>query len=87
MCLRDKIPSVGLKGRMVTEDVKKNWLRWRGCVLWKDYGNWVKRCMLYEADGLIARGRPGMTRNQVAEKDMRKCGLNEADAEDQVNQR
>ena len=37
--LRDKVPSVELRERMVTEDVKRNRLRCLGHVLWKDNGD------------------------------------------------
>ena len=53
--LKDKVPSVELSERMgiklVTELAKRKCLiRWLGHVLWKNYGDWMKRSMLYKVD-------------------------------------
>jgi len=55
VCLRNKVPRVELRERtvieLVTDGVKRNWLRWLRHVLWKYDGNKVKRNMLYEMRG------------------------------------
>jgi len=50
----------------------------------KDDGDWMKRNMLYDVDGVRGR-RQRMTWNRVVEKDMRYCRLNKVDAQDWVN--
>ena len=54
----------------MSDVVKQNRLRWLGRVLQKDDGDWVKKNMSYEVEGL--RGRPRPMWNQVH---MRECGL------------
>ena len=83
--LRGKVSSVKLRKRMgiglVTEDVKRNRLRWLEHVLWKDGGDWVKRNILYEVDKVRGRGNPRMTCNTKVEKDTSECGLNKVNAQ------
>ena len=78
--------SAELRERMgiesVSDAVKWNRLRWLGHVLWKDDDDWVKKIMWFEVEGKRGRGRPRMTWSQVAEKDMRKCGLKREDGKD-----
>lgn len=89
--LRDRVPSAELRERMgiesVSDVVKRSRLRWLGHVLRKDDGDWVKRSMSYEVEGVRGRGRPRMTWNQVVEKDMRECGLKKEDAQNRVKWR
>jgi len=49
-------------------------------VLRKEEGDWVKKCMLYEAEGPRPRGRPKRTWREVVEKDCQACKLNKEDA-------
>jgi len=56
---------------MIAEVAKRNWMKWLRHVLRKDDGDWVKKIMLYEVDGVRGRGRLRMRWNQVVEKGMR----------------
>jgi len=40
---------------------------------WKDDGDWAKRSILYQVDGVRDRRRVRMAWNQVVEKDTREC--------------
>ena len=84
----DKIPSIELKEKMVTELVieviKTNQLSWLGHVLQQDDDDFAKRSFLYETNGVRGRWTAMTIWNQVVEKDMRKCGLNKLDAQDWV---
>ena len=52
-------------------------------MLRKNYGDWVKTCILYElVEGVRGRGRSRTTWNQVVERDMREHGLRREDARD-----
>ena len=68
---------------LVTEVVKRNWLRWQGHVLRKDDDNWMKK-RLCEVEGVKGRRKLRVTWNRVVEKDMRACWLNKVDAQDRV---
>ena len=53
-------------------------------MLWKNDGDWVKRSMLRKVDGVRYRGQPKMAWNRLIDKDMKGCGLNKVDVQDQV---
>ena len=64
---------------MVSNVVKRNRLRWLGHVLQKDdthtHGDWVKKSMSYEVEGMRRRGiRLRTTWSHVVERDMREHG-------------
>ena len=42
---------------LVSDVVKQNRLRWLGRVLWKDDGDWVKKSISYEVEGVKVRER------------------------------
>ena len=83
---RDGVLSAEPRERMgiesVSDDVKRNRLRWLGHVLRKDDDDWVKKIMSFEVEGKRGRGRPRMTWSQVVERDMRECGLKREDVKD-----
>jgi len=51
-------------------------------VLQKEDGNWVKKCMEYEAEGSRPRDIPKRTWKEVVEKNCPACKLNKEDAVD-----
>jgi len=51
-------------------------------VLQKEDTDWVKKCMEYEVEGSIPRGRPKRTWREVVQKDCQGCNLNREDALD-----
>ena len=83
--VRDRLPSAELRERIgiesVSEDVKRNKLRWLGHVLRKDH-DWVKKIMSIEVEGKRGRGRPRIKWSHVVERDMRECGLKMEDAKE-----
>ena len=66
---------------LVSDVVKQNRLRWLGHVLRKDDGDWVKKNMSYEVEGVRGRGRPRTMWSHVVERDMRERGLKREDAQ------
>jgi len=51
-------------------------------VLQKEDNDWMKKCMEYEVEGSIPRGRPQRTWTEVVQKDCQPCKLNKEDAMD-----
>jgi len=51
-------------------------------VLRKEDNDWVKKCMEYELEGAMPRGRPKKTWREIVEKDCQARGLNREDATD-----
>jgi len=49
-------------------------------VLQKEDNDWVKKCMEYEVEGSIPRGRPRRTWREVVQKDCQTRNLNREDA-------
>jgi len=49
--------------------LQQNRLRWYGHVLRKDDDDWVKKCMEYEVEGPVPRGRPKRTWRGVVRED------------------
>jgi len=63
--------------------LQQNRLRWYGHVLRKEEDtDWVKKCMEYEVEGSIPRGRPKRTWKEVVQKDCQAHNLNKEDAMD-----
>jgi len=62
-----------LRERLGSDDiiivVQQHRLRWYGHVLRMDENDWMKKCMDYEVEGVIPRGRPKKTWSEVIEKD------------------
>ena len=62
MKLKDKVPSKGLRERLVLDDIisvlQQNRLRWYGHVLQKEDNDLMKKCWEYEVEGARPRGRP-----------------------------
>ena len=89
--LKDKVSIGELRERMgvesVSDVVRRGRLRWLGHVLRKDDGDWVKKTMLLEVDGVRGRGRPKMMWSNVVEVDMRDVGLKKMDAVDRARWR
>jgi len=67
--LKDRLPSKELRERLGIDDIalvlKQNRLCWYGHVLRKSDDDWVKKCMVYEAEGPRPRGRPKRTLREV----------------------
>jgi len=66
--LRDRLPSKELRQRLGIDGIavlQQNRLRLYGHVLRKDDDDWVKKCMEYEVQGPIPRGRPKRTWREV----------------------
>ena len=69
--LRDRLPSKELRERLGIDDIavlQQNRLRWYGHVLRKVDDDWVKKCMEYEVQGPIPRGRPKRTWREVVKR-------------------
>ena len=60
--LQDRNLSKGLREKLGLDDIisvlQQNSLRWYGHVLRKEDNNWVKKCVEYEVEGAVPRGRP-----------------------------
>jgi len=84
--LQDRVPSKGLKERLGLDDIisvlQQNRLRWNGHVFRKEDNDWVKKCMEYEVEGAIPRGRSKKTFREIVEKDRQARKLNKEDAVD-----
>jgi len=69
--LQDRIPSKGLRERLGLDDIilvlQQNRLRWYRHVLRKEDNDWVKKCMKYEVEGAMRRGRPMKTWREIVE--------------------
>ena len=88
--LRDRLPSKELRERLGIDDIavlQQNRLRWYGHVLRKEYDDWVKKCMEYEVQGPIPRGRPKRTWREVVREDCQACKMNKDDAMDRCKWR
>jgi len=53
-----------------------------GHVLQKEDNVWVKKCMEYEVEGVMPRGRPKKTRRKIVQKECQTRKLNREDAMD-----
>ena len=62
---------------LVSLMIKKSRLRWFGHVERKDDNDWVKRCIMWEVEGIRQRGRPKKT----SKNDMESLGLSQKDAQ------
>ena len=86
--LKDRVSTVELRRRIGVEPLsdvlRRGRLRWFGHVLRKDDGDWVKKVMEYEVDGVRRRGRPRVGWRHVVDKDMRDVGLRKSDASDRA---
>jgi len=51
-------------------------------VLRKEDNDWVKKCLVYEAEGARPRGRPKKTWREIVENDHQACKLSREDAMD-----
>jgi len=84
--VKDRLPSKVLRERLGIDDIililQQNRLRWYGNVLWKEDTDWVKKCMEYQVEGSIPRGRPKRTWKKVVQKDCQARHLNKEDAMD-----
>jgi len=73
-------------GRLGLDDIisvlQQNRLRWYGHVLQKEDNDWVKKCMEYEVEGAMPRGRPKKMWREIVEKDCKARGLNREDTMD-----
>ena len=64
----------GLKSRLWIREITVNASRshcrpqFRAIVLWADDGDWVKKGMSYEVEGVRGRGRPRTTWSHVVER-------------------
>jgi len=71
--LQDRVPSEGLKERLVSDDIiselQQKRLRWYGHVLRKEDNDWVKKCLEYEVQVVRPRGRPKKTWREIVERD------------------
>jgi len=87
--LKDRLPSKELRDRLGIDDIalvlQQNRLRWYGHVLRKDDDYWVTKCMKYEVEGPIPRGRPKRTWREVVREDCQARKLNKEDAMDRCN--
>jgi len=48
----------------------------------KEDNDWMKKCMEYEVEGAIPRGRPKKPWTEIVQKDCQACKLNREDAMD-----
>ena len=62
--------------------LQQNRLRQYGHVLRKEDAAWVRKCMEYEVEDSIARGRPKRMWREVVQKDCEARTLNREDAMD-----
>jgi len=89
--LKDRLPSNELRQRLGIDDIalvlQQNRLRWYGHVLRKEDDDWVKKCMEYEVEGPIPRGRPKRTRREVVREDCEARTMNKDDAIDRCKWR
>ena len=73
--LREKKTNAELRESMGTEKIsdvmRRSRLRWMGHVLRKEGNNWVKKSMEMTVEGSRGRGRPKITWEKVAERDMK----------------
>jgi len=61
--------------------IKKSRLRWFGHVDRKDDNDWVKRCMMWEVEGIRQRGCPKKTWWDYVKDDMESLGLSQKDTQ------
>jgi len=61
--------------------IKKSNLRWFGHVERKDDNDLVKRCIMWEVEGIRQRGRPKKTWRDCVKNDMESLGLSQKDAQ------
>jgi len=84
--LKDRFRSRELRERLGIDDIalvlQQNRLRWYGHVLRKEYDDWVKKCMEYEAEGPRPRGRPKRTWGEVVREDCQARKMNKKDGMD-----
>jgi len=84
--VKDRVSSKGLRERLGLDNIisvlQQNRLQWYWHVLQKEENDWGKKCMDYEVEGSIPRGRPKRTRKEVVQKDCQACKLNRKDAMD-----
>lgn len=84
--LKDRITSVELREQIgivaVGVVVRRNRLRWFGHVERKEEEDWVKRCTVFEVEGIGLKGRPRKTWGEVVRRDMQRLGLDRRDALD-----
>ena len=59
--------------------IKKSRLRWFGHVERKDDNDWVKRCTMWEVEGIRQKGRPKKTWRDCVKNDMESLGLSQKD--------
>ena len=84
--LREKKINAELRESMgiekISDVIRHSRLRWMGHVLRKEGNDWVKKSMEMTVGGSRGRGRPKMTWEKVAERDMKVRGLVRNDAKD-----
>jgi len=84
--VKDRVSSKELRERLGIDDIifilQPNRLRWYGHVLRKEDTDWVNKCMEYEVEGSIPRGRRKRTWTEVVQKDCQARNLNKEDAMD-----
>lgn len=77
-----------LRGRLGLECIgvvlRRSRLRWFGHVERMEDDNWVKRVRNMNVEGVVARGRPKKTWDEVVRKDLRDMGLNRETAKDRA---
>jgi len=82
----DRVPSKELRDRLGIDNIilvlQQNRLRQYGHVFRKEDAAWVRKCMEYEVEDSIARGRPKRMWREVVQKDCEARTLNREDAMD-----
>jgi len=70
--VRDRVPSRELRESLGLDDIisvlQQNRLSWYEHVLRKEDNDWMKKCMEYEVEGAIPRGRPKKTWTEIVQK-------------------
>jgi len=61
--------------------IKKSRLRWFGHVERKDDNDWVKRCIMWKAEGIRQRGCPKKTWWDCVKNNMESLGLSQKDVQ------
>jgi len=87
--LKDRLPCKELREKLSIDDIalvlQQNRPRWYGHVLRKNDDDWVKKCMVYKAEGPRPRRRPKRTWREVVQEDCKTRKLNKEDAMVVVN--